>query len=75
MEVFRQEETYIIGEYGLQLLLLKIIRLQLEDSIVNLEHNLFQFGKLFFNLLIQTEEIMSLNKLNFIKNIQADLTL
>ena len=75
MEDFRQEEMSTIGVYGLQLLLFKTTRLQLEDLIVNLVLNLFLFGKLFFNLLIQMEDIMNLNKFNFIRNIQADLIL
>jgi len=72
MEVFSQEEMYTTGEYGPQLLLLKITKLQLEDLIVNLEHNLCQFGRLFFNLLTQIVGITNLNNYYSIKNIRAD---
>lgn len=61
MEVFRREEMCTIGEYGHQLLLLKITKLQSEDSIVSLEHNLCLFGRLFFSLLTQTVDITNLN--------------
>jgi len=68
-----KEGIYTTGEFGLQPLPFKPIKIHWEDSTVNLEHSPCLFGKLYSNLLILTQGDMSPNSFHFIKSTQVDL--
>jgi hypothetical protein len=75
MEASRMEVIYIIGEFGQVVHLFSLTKLRLEGSIASLEHSLYLFISLSFNLQESQIDNMILAHLLFMKGIQVDLPL
>ena len=68
MEVLILEGMCTIGEYGQEEHSLTNTKMQLVDSIANLEHRLFLSGNLYSSSLIRPKESISPIKFYSIKN-------
>jgi hypothetical protein len=75
MEDFKEEEIFIIGEFGQQVQTFKHTKMLLDLLIVNLGLNLYQYGKLSFNLQNLRIENIKQDNFNLIKDMEVDLIL
>jgi hypothetical protein len=72
-EDFKEEEMFIIGEFGRLVLILKLIKQQLVLLIVNLELNHCRYGRQLFNLLNRKIESTKLDNFNLMKGMEVVL--
>lgn len=70
-EAFKEEETFIIGEFGQLVQILNLIKQRLVLLIVNLEPNHYHYGKQLFNLLNRKIENMKLDNFNLMKDMEV----
>lgn len=73
MEDFKKEVIFIIGEYGRQEQIFKLMKMRLDLLIANLELNLYLFGRQFCNLQNLKTENINQDNFNLIKDMEVAL--